>query len=201
MEDWIISVNIALVIITLIYVIFTFRIAKSNEKSVELMKEQTESYYRPYISVTHRMNSKAIVELIIENIGITSAKELRLDIDKHFYQLNKNNENLNLKNLPPFNNTIENFPPKGKIVYALLHGSVLHEAQDKYPETPFVFTINATYSYLDKVINETNVLDLRTYIYTAIYKEPLESSLESIRDELKEIRKIISKDNNNKTGA
>lgn len=193
MEIWLIVVNATLVIVTILYVIFTYSISESHERSVQVMKEQSETYYRPYVTISHNLTPPSMIELIIANKGKTAAKDLKLSIDKDFYQLGTSNDNYKISNLPAFKNKIETFPPDSKITLELMSGSELEKKTIDDPATPLVFTITATYSFNNKYVTENTIIDLRQYIKTFIYKSSLEREIENLTKEFKELNKFIKK--------
>lgn len=188
-----IGLNILLVIITAIYAGLTHRIARTNEKAVAVMKEQAEAFYRPYITVTHELTHESLIHLLIKNTGKTNAENLRLSIDKKFYQIGKHNEQFNIANLPAFTNVIESFPPETEIMLSLVPGVALEKATPDDPETPTVFKITATYSYAGKTVTEHTTVDLRPYRNTFLKREPLEKEVSKLREVLKEIRDLLAK--------
>lgn len=188
-----ITLNFLLVIITAVYVILTYRISKSNERSVLVMKEQAEAFYRPYVTITHELTHENLFHLLIKNTGKTNAENLKLNIDKNYYQIGKHNEKFNIANLPAFKNVIESFPPETEIMLSLVPGFVLENKTPDDTETPTVFKITASYSYADKSVTETTTIDLRPYQNTFIKREPIEKEVSKLWEVLKEIRDILSK--------
>src|SRR4030043_491473 len=92
-----------LVIITGLYAWFTFKILKANETLVEQMRNQQEATYRPYIFISPILfPENSIVFLKIKNSGLTAAQNLRLSLDKDFYQFGERREESNLRSFTAF---------------------------------------------------------------------------------------------------
>lgn len=72
--------GIMMVILTFVYGITTYFILKANQKSVEEMKLTREETNRPYVIVYFEREVKGFVHLIIENIGPTMAKQIKVNI-------------------------------------------------------------------------------------------------------------------------
>jgi hypothetical protein len=102
---------------TAIYAILTYYILKAS-------KEQLNAIFRPYISITHKLTHKTTIKLYIKNTGKSNAKNLRLIIDKDFYQL-KGKQN-NIAEHFAFNNVIETFPPDAQLTFALMSSVQLY---------------------------------------------------------------------------
>jgi len=74
-----------LVIITAIYVLLTYQIMKSTEKSVNIIQKQNEALLRPYISINVYPDKSANYYLKISNTGRSTATNLTLkNENKHF---------------------------------------------------------------------------------------------------------------------
>ena len=71
-----------LVAITAFYAWVTYRMLQANERVVESMREQSESIYRPYISVTPILEpDNPVFYLRIANLGKTSATDVPVPDD------------------------------------------------------------------------------------------------------------------------
>jgi hypothetical protein len=171
-------------IITGVYAYLTYRIVQAS-------KEQTESVFRPYIVITHRLSSETLIRLYIKNTGKTNACNLRLQIDRDFRQLDRKGEEQNIAKNFAFNNVIETFPPGSELKFALMPTVALYsDTSEKYPQ-PFIFTITATYSYADKTVTEKTTIDLRPYKNTSLPDYSVEDKLEALTKEISEIKEII----------
>ena len=76
-----------LVVTTIVYAYLTYRMAKSSEASAKAVCDQSEAMLRPYITITPFIRSHTpVLYLRVKNSGKTSAKNLRLTIDRDFFQ-------------------------------------------------------------------------------------------------------------------
>ncbi len=174
-----------LVLITAFYAWATFHILKANKKAVAEMQKQSEALTRPYVNIrTFTISGNPIIFLGISNIGKSSANNLRLQIDKAFYQFGEHQKEQNLANFSAFQQPIESFPPGAELTFYLAHGSVLFGENARPEITPLVFTVKASYSYPQKTVEEATTIDLRQYLKTVVGSD-------TVVDELKEIRKCL----------
>jgi hypothetical protein len=76
-----------LVFITAIYSYLTYKMAKASEASVQAMREQSEAMLRPYVTISPYVRPHTtVLYLRIENAGRSAAENLRLSMDKDFFQ-------------------------------------------------------------------------------------------------------------------
>jgi hypothetical protein len=153
----------ALVVITGFYAWITYRIMKANERTVAVMREQTESLTRPYVTIALLVPSNShLFYLRIANSGKTGARNVRLIMDRDFYQYGREN-GTNLRTVTAFQEPIEQLSPGSEIVFGLAVGPQLVGDHVNPALTPPVFSITATYSYADRTVTETTTLDIRPY--------------------------------------
>lgn len=103
-----------LAFITAIYAYLTYRMAKASEASVEAVRAQSEAMLRPYVTVAPFIRSHTpFVYLRVTNSGRTGAQNLRLTLDRDFFQWadNKQPDN-NLRAKPAFTLPIDSFPAR-----------------------------------------------------------------------------------------
>jgi hypothetical protein len=180
-----------LVIITAFYAWVTFKILKANESVLHEMRLQQEALYRPYISISPVVYSDSpIFFLKIENTGHTSAHNLKLQLDRDFYQFGEKDENNNLKNFTAFSSTIESFVPGAQMLFYLAQGFVIFGEKSDASITPSVFTVTAEYEYGSKKVCETTKIDLRPYLNSAIPHDPIVAKLGDIKESLDKIKKL-----------
>ncbi|EDU5377879.1 hypothetical protein CYN45_004927 [Salmonella enterica subsp. enterica serovar Inverness] len=178
-----------LVFITGIYAYLTYQMSKISERSVQIMNEQTEAMSRPYIVIQPivRPHSPCLY-LKIYNSGKTPALNVRLELDKDFYQFDEPNRNL--KNTSSFTSTFDSFAPSQELFFALGQGWIIFgESKNSLPQK---FTITATYSYMDKEIVEKNNIDLSPFMQSEGERNPIVEELERIR---KTQEKLIKESN------
>jgi hypothetical protein len=171
-----------LVFVTAIYSYLTHKMAKASEASVSAMREQTEAMLRPYVIVAPYVRPHTtILYLRIENTGTTAAENLRLVMDKDFFQFGEGNQSdHNLRTKSAFTESIKSLPPGGKLNFALAQGFVIFANGANQAIVPQQFTITATYEFFGKKVSESNLIDLQPYIGSEGEREPLVDELEKL---------------------
>ena len=177
-----------LVIITGIYAYLNLRMAKASEASVENMREQSEAMLRPYINVSSFIRpNTSFLYLRISNTGKTGAENLKLDLDRDFFQWGRDsNPDKNLRNRNAFRYPIDNFPPDSKLQIALGQSWVLYGENANPNLTPLQFNITATYEFFGKKVQEKNCIDLRPFLGTENEHNPIVEELEKIKKVLEQ---------------
>lgn len=169
---------------TAVYAVLTYFILKVS-------RNQLETIFRPYITITHRLTKKTTIKLYIKNTGKTNAENLHLRIDRNFYQLA--GKRYDLAEHYAFKNIIESFPPEAQLTFALMSSVQLHKNSfDKDTQSP-VFSIIASYSYSGKSVEEKTTIDLRPYVSTFMPDPSIEDRLEDLTKEISEIKEIVTK--------
>lgn len=182
-----------LVIITGVYAWLTCRIAKANEQVLSVMRSQTVDINRPYIIVRPvTIPGDQIIYLRVSNTGRTAARNVRLAIDRDFYQFAQKEDDHNLRTLNVFRNQVDCFPPGMELNYYLGTGPGIF-GQNHPPElSPVVFNVTATYSFLDQTVQETTTVDLRPYLKT-VDSDPLGSRLEELIKVMEKLNDTLGK--------
>ncbi len=179
-----------LVVVTAVYVFFTFKILQENQKAIRVMEAQLEASTRPYIVIkTFSVHESQMILLSISNIGKSAAEELKLQIDKDFYRYGKSEEDFNLKELNLFKNTTEHFQPGTELVYYLVDAEELFKKPNNINKTPLQFTITAEYKYLGKNFIEKTIIDLTQNRDVAMNYDPFIGNLKKIADSVEKISK------------
>ncbi len=172
-----------LVLITATYAYLTHRMARASEASVEAVRQQSEDVLRPYIIISPFIRPQVLfLYLRIANTGRTGARNLRLTLDRDFFQWGESDKpNNNLRKRNVFSLPIDNFPPGAEILVALGQGWVLFDEKANPNATPVQFNITAVYEFFGKTVEEINRIDLRPYLGTEGEHDPLVEELERIR--------------------
>ncbi|MCC6713061.1 MAG: hypothetical protein IT344_06840 [Candidatus Dadabacteria bacterium] len=176
-----------LVFITGLYALFTYKILKANQSVVTEMQNQNEALRRPYIVISPALFPNNIIFFLrIRNTGLTAAENLRLSLDKNFYEFGKIEDRCNLKSFKAFNDPIDSFVPGAEMTFYLAQSFVVFGENANPEVTPSIFTITAEYSFGKKTVVEKTVIDLRPYAHSSPPQD-------SISYELKKIREILAK--------
>lgn len=175
-----------LVVITGFYAWVTYKIMNLNGLTLAAMQAQAEAVTRPYLTINVFSEPNSVVfYLRIANTGKSGASNVRLKLDRDFYQYGQKNRP-SLREATAFQQPIEQLPPGAEIVFGLAQGFVVLGNEADASVTPPVFSIDATYAYGDKTVSETTTIDLRPY------KESMDPP-SAVADELKRIREQLEK--------
>ncbi len=171
-----------LVVITGIYAYLTHRMAESSRATVEEMRNQSESMMRPYITVSPFVRPHTpFLYLRIANTGRNAALNLKLSIDKDYFQFGEVQDEKNLKNMTVFTTPMDSFAPGSELIFALAQGWVIFEGNGKSAICPTQFKITANYQFSDKNVEERHDVDLRSFKGSEGERNPLVEELEKIR--------------------
>jgi hypothetical protein len=172
-----------LVLVTAIYSYLTYKMAKASEASVQAVREQSEAMLRPYVSVSSYIRPHTpILYLRIENTGRTGAENLRLSMDKDFFQYGEATQtDNNLRSKAAFVDTVQSLPPGGTLIFALAQDFVIFASDADASVVPKQFSVTAAYSFAGKQITETHCIDLRQFIGSEGERDPIVEELEKLR--------------------
>ncbi len=85
-----------------------------------------------------------------------------------------------LASFAAFNQVIESFPPSAEIVFYLAQSFKLFSEKEDKELLPQSFTITAEYSYENKTVVESNIIDLKAYFGANIPQDPYVRKLKDI---------------------
>lgn len=181
----------ALVIITGFYAWATYQILKANKRVVEVMQEQNEAINRPYVTVSPKLEpDNPIFYLTVSNTGRTSARNLRLSIDRSFYKFGESNPESDLATCSAFTQPIDAFAPGSEMTFSLAQGFVIFAENADESILPKKFTIVAEYEYgLDRSVKESHTIDLRPYLGADV---PQEALIRKMKDLIKAVEKVAN---------
>lgn len=180
-----------LVLTTAVYAWITFKIMKANQQVVDAMGEALDAQLRPYVTVNvFHIPKNPVFFLRIANTGKSGASDVRLTLDKDFYQYGQQDKP-NLRNSVAFKQTIEQLPPGAELVFGLAQGFVVLNATSD-DLTPAVFSIKSTYSFGKKTFSETTTIDLRPYSDGMLPAPAEVEELKKIREQLEQIAAVLA---------
>ena len=171
--------TILLLVVTTVYAMLTWWIASSNSRIVH-------SQLRLIISFRVIQRQGIILSLSLGNTGRSIANNIRISIDRDFFQYADFKEERNLKNFYAFSNSIESMAPNESIIFDLAQGFNFQKEHEGKVLTPITFGIRMTYEWNGNIYDETQVIDIRPYMSSLAVPEPMEK-LVSIADSLKKI--------------
>ena len=178
--DWL---TLALVVITALYAWFTFRILKANESTVLAMQAQTEAQLRPYvIAYASTRIGTTLLHLTVENTGKSAALDLRMSMDKSFFQ-NGEHASTDISKVPAFSQPIVSLAPGASLPFVLGVGhTIFAEGADEL--CPKVFAISAAYRFGHHEFKEENMIDLRPLLHTTAIQDPVADEIKALREKL-----------------
>ena len=189
--DWL---TLALVVVTAFYAWATLKILRANESMVSAMRNQQNAAMRPYILVSASVRTGTqLFYLSIKNVGKTAALDLKLSLDKSFYQLGQKREERNIANSAAFSRVIDSLPPDGQLLFMLGDGPTLFGESNTEELSPLLFQVTAKYMSGSESISETSIVDLRPYISTVVPTDPIVEELGKLREEFVKLSKSLEK--------
>lgn len=194
--EWI---NVSLALITAVYAFLTFQISKANRQLVLESIKTREEIERPRIVAEIIIRNRVITMLQISNIGKNAAQNVRLELDRDFYQFSEHTESRNIRNVPLFNEKISSIQPNAKIAFYLSQGFNLNKSVDGKIISPLQFEIDASYEFGSKSFVEKIVIDLTAYLSSGGHLpedveqlEKIEKSISQVGAQLKTIASKIN---------
>lgn len=190
--DWL---TLTLVIVTAFYAYATFKILRANETMVLTMRDQQSAAMRPYILVSTSIRpGTQLFYLSIKNVGKTAALDLKLSMNKDFYQLGEKRVERNIAASAAFLQTIDSLPPDGQLLFLMGNGPSLYSECNRDEQlSPLVFTVTANYKSLADTYTENSIVDLKPYINTDIPHDPVVEELGKLRQEVTKLAKLLEK--------
>lgn len=180
-----------LIAITGFYAVVTFFIMRANNRTVAVMGEQIESATRPYVSIgLVTVPNVHLFYLRVTNSGKTGARNVRLTLDRDFYQYGRR-DGTNLREVTAFQESIEQLSPGAEIMFGLAMGPQFVGDDLDSALTPPVFSITATYSYGERTVTEVTTIDSRPYRGAMHLPSPVANELHAIREELEKIARKV----------
>ncbi len=176
--------------ITGLYAFVTFLILLSNMLTIRELRKQNESFMRPYIHINAFVPTGSIIlYLRIRNQGRSTASNVKLTIDRDFFQYGGSSPEDNFRSFPCFNNVIADFPADAEFVFALAQSFVVLGKDADKSKTPTSFIIDARYDWASKHFDETTTIDLNPYLHSQSSPDPIHCELEGIKEELAKMQR------------
>ena len=142
------------ILLTTVLVCITGYYARVTHKMLKTMQQQSEAITKPYLTINAFSEPHGVLYYLrIANTGKTGASNVRLTLDRDFYQLGQKHMP-NLREVSAFQQPIEQLPPGAEIIFGLAQGFVVLDHKADQSVTPLMFSISATYSYGEKTVSE-----------------------------------------------
>lgn len=180
-----------LAVATLAYTWLTYKILQANQRNIEVMKEQALALTRPYIDVYVVAEPETpLFSLHISNNGKTAARNLRLTMDRPFFQHGQNEVGRDVSGFSAFSETIPSFAPGTSLSFYLATSLVVFGDTANSDLTPISFVVTANYEVAGQEVSESTTVDLEPFRNTAI---PIDRGVEKISKALIKIEEAISR--------
>ncbi len=176
--DWLTACS---VVVNAFLCVFTFLIVLKNRDMVAQMKAQNESFIAPIISVAIQVKHSTVVCLKVKNSGHSAAKNLRLSLDRDFYQFGVFEEAKNMRHFPAFQQTIPSFSPGEEIFFLMSQGFNLGKSFEDKIITPYEFNVGVRYEFGGQPVNQQHEVNLRAYLQSQQDRSETLEELEKIR--------------------
>ncbi len=154
---------------TLLYTWLTYLIVRSNRKTLLFMQEQALEATRPYIAIAALPEPETPLFILhIRNTGKTAASNLRLTLDRSFYQFGERRADRDISTFRAFQEPIVSFSPDAELMFYLAQSFVIFGDNADLSVTPSVFAVTATYSFAGRTVEERTTIDLNAFLQSAL---------------------------------
>ena len=175
------------ILLTTVLVSITGYYAMVTHKMFKIMQQQSEAITRPYLTINVFSEPHGVLYYLrIANTGRTGASDVRLTLDRDFYQLGQKHMP-NLREASVFRQPIEQLPPGAEMIFGLAPAFVVLDDKADQSVTPQIFSIHATYSYGEKPVSEMTTIDLRPYKASMHPPSVIADELQQIREQLEKV--------------
>lgn len=194
LPEWLTLAN---VLLTAMFAGLTFFILRANRAAVGAMREQIEDQNRPFVAVTVQVRmGTPVIQLLIRNVGRSPAQNLRLHLDRDFFQFGQKGEDRNLAKQSAFSQSIDCLPPMSELLFDLGMGFEIFASGADPTICPHTFEVSAEYEYGKNKYSEKTHADLRPYIGTSIPRHPVVEELERVRKSIDNLSGMIKQSAN-----
>ena len=194
LSEWLTLAN---VLLTAMFAGLTFFILRANRAAVGAMREQMADQNRPFVAVTVQVRmGTPVIQLLIRNVGRSPAQNLRLRLDRDFFQFGEQAESRNLAKQSAFSQSIDCLPPMSELLFDLGMGFEIFKSGADPTICPHTFQVSAEYEYGKNKYSEKTHVDLRPYIGTSVPRHPVVEELERIRKSIDNLSGVIKQSAN-----
>ncbi len=194
LSEWLTLAN---VLLTAIFAGLTFFILRANRAAVGAMREQIADQNRPFVSVTVQVRmGTPVIQLLVRNVGRSPAQNLRLRLDRDFFQYGEKGEGRNLARQPAFSQQMDCLPPMSELLFDLGSGFKIFESGADPTICPHTFEVSADYEYGKSKYSEKTQMDLRPYSGTSVPHHPVVEELERIRKSIDNLSSAVKQSAN-----
>ena len=194
LSEWLTLAN---VLLTAMFAGLTFFILRANRAAVGAMREQMADQNRPFVSVSVQVRmGTPIVQLLIRNVGRSPAQNLRLRLDRNFFQYGEKGDGRNLAKQSAFSQAIDCLPPMSELLFDLGMGFKIFESGADPTICPHTFEVSAEYEYGKNKYSEKTHVDLQPYMGTSVPRHPVVEELERVRKSIDNLSGVVKQSAN-----
>lgn len=189
LSEWLTLAN---VLLTAVFAGLTLFILRANRAAVSAMREQMADQNRPFASVTVQVRmGTPVIQLLIKNVGRSPAQNLRLRLDRDFFQFGEKGEGRNLAKQSAFSLPIDCLPPMAELLFDLGMGFKIFENGADTTICPHTFEVSAEYMFGKSKYSEKTRVDLRPYLGTSVPHHPVVEELGRVRKSIDNLSGVI----------
>lgn len=175
-------------VVSLAVAIVSYKAVQVSRTSVQVMREQLEAASRPYVLVAPVVRSMTtFLQLRIVNTGSSSARNLKLTLDRDYHFNAEEGAGNNLRNFTAFVHPIQEFAPQAELLFHLGIGSRIFFSD----LSPLRFTVTASYEFSGKTVEESTTVDLQPFVGAGMPVDAVAESLDGIKSELSQLRSSL----------
>lgn len=194
LSEWLTLAN---VLLTAMFAGLTFFILRANRAAVGAMREQMADQNRPFVTVTVQVRmGTSVIQLLVRNVGRSPAQNLRLRLDRDFFQFGEKSESRNLAKQSAFSQSIDCLPPMSELLFDLGMGFKIFEGGADPTICPHTFEVSAEYEYGKTKYSEKIHVDLRPYMGTSVPHHPVVEELERVRKSIDNLSGVVKQSAN-----
>jgi len=174
LSEWLTLAN---TLLTAMFAGLTFFILRANRAAVGAMREQMADQNRPFVSVTvHVRMGTPVIQLLVRNVGRSPAQNLRLRLDRDFFQFGERSEGRNLAKQSAFSQPIDCLPPMSGCSSILEWDSRYFESGADPTICPHTLKCRPSTNMGKNKYSEKTHVDLRPYLGTSVPHHPVVES-------------------------
>jgi len=194
LSEWL---TVANVLLTAIFAGLTFFILRANRAAVAAMRDQMADQNRPFVAVTVQVRmGTPVIQLLVKNAGRSPAENLRLHLDRDFFQFGEKGESRNLAKQSAFSKTIDCLPPMSELLFDLGVGHQIFAGEADQAVCPHTFTVSAEYQHVKSKYSEQTHVDLRPYMGTSVPQHPVVEEMERVRKSIDKLTSTVKQSAN-----
>lgn len=129
-------------------------------------------------------------------MGRSPAQNLRLHLDRDFFQFGEQGDGRNLAKQSAFSQSIDCLPPMSELLFDLGVGFEIFSSGADPTICPHTFQVLAEYEYGKNKYDEKTHVDLRPYIGTSVPKHPVVEELERVRQSIDKLTAAVKQSAN-----